>query len=210
MKRHRLAAAFLLVAALFIGPGPALAKWPNPYMSTVSRPVVICPAGDSLFVLIGRDVNGVPCAGSEITIDFARCPDFHFCPLRGDEAYSVDPTGLSVTTTTDGLGYLAIAFRGGGTALRDTIKILGDGVPVALVGLASLDQNGDLRVDAEDEAIVEARLGTADWSADFDHDGVVTDSDVAIVHAHLGHFADGTSSTPVERGSWGRIKRLYR
>jgi hypothetical protein len=210
VKVRRLAVACLISAALLVGPRPVLAKFPVPYYSFVSRPVVVCPAGDSLFVFIGRNMNNNPSSFCEVTLDFSHCPDFRLCPLRGGEPYEVDPTGPIVAAASDLVGSVAIAIRGGGAALRDTVRVFGDGVLEAIVGLASPDLNGDLKVDAQDEAIARSLIGTADRSADFDRDGIVTDRDVAVVHAHLGHSADPATSTPVASGSWGRIKRLYR
>ena len=53
--------------------------------------------------------------------------------------------------------------------------------------VASFDQNADLTVDTADLALIEAKRGTADRTADFDCDNAVTDADLAIAAGHLGH-----------------------
>lgn len=64
------------------------------------------------------------------------------------------------------------------------------------------------RVDATDEAILLAKIGTRDLTADFDGDGVVTEADHAILRAHLGHACD--MPTPVRATGWGAVKTRYR
>src|SRR5207244_5702708 len=91
----------------------------------------------------------------------------------------------------------AFPIRGGGTCSGGTVRVW----TCEVIGLgtrtvASTDQNADLVVDGTDEALVEAKVGTADASADFDCDGLVTSADVNIIRAHLGHHAPGPLSAP--------------
>jgi len=81
-------------------------------------------------------------------------------------------------------------------------------VPFCHRFLTSTDQNGDLVVDHRDEAILVAKLGSADPTADFDADGIVTMADLAILRAHLGHACE--MPTPTTSVAWGALKVHYR
>jgi hypothetical protein len=59
-----------------------------------------------------------------------------------------------------------------------------------------------------DLALLEAKLGQADPTGDFDGDGVVTAADVAALEAHVGHACQ--VATRVAPSTWGRLKLLYR
>jgi hypothetical protein len=72
----------------------------------------------------------------------------------------------------------------------------------------SPDQDGNLIVDGADMALIEAKLGTHDPTADFDFDGTVTEADRNIAQAHYGHLASGSGPVAVRRGTWGRLKSL--
>ena len=84
-----------------------------------------------------------------------------------------------------------------------------DGVILATpTTFLSPDQDGNLVVDGADMALVEAKLGTHDPTADFDFDGTVTEADRGIAQAHYGHLASGNGPVPVLAGTWGRLKTL--
>jgi len=53
--------------------------------------------------------------------------------------------------------------------------------------VASFDQDGDLAVTEADLALVQAKVGTSDLTADFDCDSAVTSNDYDIAITHLGH-----------------------
>ena len=86
---------------------------------------------------------------------------------------------------------------GGGTC-GESVRIDVGGIPFPSRVVASLDQDGDLFVTDSDLQLIQAKLMTADPTADFDCDGVVTAADYAIAAAHLGH---GTVATDVPLGS---------
>ena len=107
-------------------------------------------------------------------------------------------------------GYAPFPFAGGGLCPGDSVKVDAGGVLLRFARVVSLDQNGDLLVDADDIAIVRSKVGTTDPTADFDGDGQVTTVDVALVQEHLGHQAPDAGSTAVRPATWGRLKLLYR
>ena len=66
------------------------------------------------------------------------------------------------------------------------------------------------------KALIET-YNARDWSrarasmtADFDYDGLVSETDLGVLHAHMGHADLSTRPTPVARTSWGRLRSLYR
>jgi hypothetical protein len=113
-------------------------------------------------------------------------------------------------------GIAAFAVRGGGASEGGVVSIgmcAGDPADTVSILLGdrpviAFDQNGDMVVDQQDVDLARAKLGSADSSADFDGDGLVTSADIALLSAHLGHEA--STPTPAERGSWGRLKIRYR
>jgi hypothetical protein len=76
----------------------------------------------------------------------------------------------------------------------------------------SPDQNGDLVVDAADEAILNDKIANPSQAnvltADLNGDGILDDLDLAVVHAHTNHVC--SDRTPVRRSAWGELKLLYR
>jgi hypothetical protein len=75
-------------------------------------------------------------------------------------------------------------------------------VPIAYrYSWASPDQDGDLIVSASDMEAIRQKIGTADRTADFDGDGVVTSADLAIAESHLGHSAPGAVGVPIGGGA---------
>jgi hypothetical protein len=96
-------------------------------------------------------------------------------------------------------GEAAFPLAGGGLCPAGSVFVTVEGIRLDVgAPVVSLDQNGDLMVDATDVAIVRSKLGTADPTADFDGDGQVTAADVAIVQGHLGHHApDASTGVPL-------------
>ena len=182
-----------------VGWSAALAGPPAPWNSYVAPRLVSCPAGDSAFVVIVRDVAGNPYvdAGACVDIDLCSCPGYHLS-RAGSHPYSVDSTGCVVANcTVDSHGEALFPLAGGGLCPGESLLVEVGGLyfwPRPKV--VSLDQNGDLKVDESDIAIVQSKVGTADLSGDFDGDGQVTVADVAIVRAHVGHHAPEATAVP--------------
>ncbi len=157
--------------------------------------MVTCPAGDSTFVVIVRFADGNPWAKSPIELDLCSCNGYRLSRV-GSHPYTVDSTGCEVWAQGgQQTGAALFPLAGGGLCPSDSIAAVAEGVTLGYTRAVSLDQNGDLVVDASDVAIVQSKVGTTDLTADFDGDGQVTSADVAIVTAHLGHRApDATTS----------------
>ncbi len=183
-------AATLFALSLAFGLRSASAGPPIPFNSYVAPRLVSCPAGDSTFVVIVRDIAGNP------WLD-ACCVEVHLCGCggyrlsqAGTHPYTVDASGCVAYAQQNLQGYALFPFAGGGLCPGDTVFVVADGIVLRQVlAVASFDQNGDLAVTQADVAIVQSKVGTADPSADFDGDGMVTAADVALVQAHLGHAA---------------------
>jgi len=180
----------------------------------ITRPMIACPAGDLVFTTIMHNAVNNPIPVCDVIVSLGGCPSVHLPPALGDEGYDVVPDPLTPTLqalrkTADLNGEADFAIRAGGTCPASTVRIYGNGVLVAFRSLASPDQDGNLSVGPDDEALATAKLGTADPTADFDGDGVVTAADLGILDMHLGHHAPGMA-TPVASRSWGTLKLLYR
>ncbi len=188
---------------------PAWAGIADPWTSFVPHRLFICPAGDSVVVVLPRHISGTPWGEGEVWIDLCGCPDVHLVRSAAT-AYTLDAAGCVATLPAEPLGVYSFALAGGGLCPGGTFKVYAGGVLLAVDSLlASPDQNGDMVVDNTDLAIAQAKLGTHDAGADLDGDGTVTQADLELLSAHLGH---GASSAPVPArlATWGRLKLLYR
>ena len=88
----------------------------------------------------------------------------------------------------DRFGVVELPVSGGGLCAGGSVRVFADGVLLAIRGEpACFDQNGDLKVDSTDVAIVQSKMGTSDPGADFDGDGTVTLQDLGILLRHFGH-----------------------
>jgi hypothetical protein len=183
--------AFLLGA--FVA-APVGAGVPDAAHSFVAPRVVICPAGDSVLVVIVRHADATPWAEGPVWADLCDCPGIHLS--------TVQPCGLPDTSSCqimmlpDPNGVVEMPIAGGGLCPGGTVRVYAEGVPLAIrPEPASFDQNGDLKVDATDVAIVNGKIGTHDPGADFDGDGTVTMLDLAILLSHLGHAAPDAAAS---------------
>ncbi len=203
------ARALLLLLLLSITCGSmASAAVPNAANSTIGC-LQACPGEDVADYVIVRDAAGNAIAGSTVVLDFVACPAFTHCPPNGSETYVWTATTRTARCLTNGSGYAIFTLRGGGTCAAGGVRITADGVPLATRPLVSPDQNGDLAVDAADFAILSAKVGSADPTADADCDGTVTTEEVANFYAqHRGHQCLGP--TPAAPRTWGWLKTLYR
>jgi hypothetical protein len=189
--------------------GGAVMGVPSAASSYVAPRLVSCPAGDSTFVVVARHVSGTPWAEGPVTVHLCGCPGYHLS-LLGSHPYTINPDECSIWTIPDHEGVAEFPIAGGGLCPGDTVWVdAGSQFLWPRPVVVSLDQNGDLRVDSADLALVHSKLGSTDLSADFDGDGVVTTADVQILMAHLGHAAPDTP-TPAVAASWGRLKIRYR
>lgn len=199
--------AILLLAATILPPAPAIAgMWPSEYYSQTPSVVTGCPAGDMVFGFTLRDYMNPPLRNNFFELALDGCPVVRLAPARGDEGYQV--AYPFVSSTTDDGARLQLALRAGGVCANRRLVLHINGA-LWYRCFASPDQDGNLSVGPEDMALASAKLGARDSTADFDGDGVVTQADLAILSAHLGHQAPD-HSTPVASRSWGTLKLLYR
>lgn len=179
--------ALVAFAAIVMCSTPALAGPPSAVESDVDPCIITCPSGDSVFTAIIRHVDHTPTEeGRDTKVDLCGCPRVHFAPTGAGASYTLD--GCIAHTLTDVQGIARFPLHAGGVCSGAVIWVSCDGVPLRNLGaVASFDQDGDLAVSAADLAIVQSKIGTADRTADFDCDGVVTSNDYTIATAHLGH-----------------------
>jgi hypothetical protein len=201
----RAAGALAALAGALAFAGASRANVADPSKSHLPARVFACPAGDSVTVVFVRELNGMPWNNrGVVTFDFCACAGFRLVP-GGTAGGSIDSSGCRIVTAPlalDGLAQVAIA--GGGVGAGQWVGFQAD----AFLGsraLASPDQNGDWIVDGADVAIVHAKIGTTDVSADLDGDGMVTATDEALALAHLGHGA-APLAVPMPVGAAARVR----
>jgi hypothetical protein len=213
----------LLTAGLLVTSSTARANVPDPNHCTIPTRVVMCPEGDLSAEFIIRDFADVPIAGAIVVLDFSRCSEFLHCanPIPpGVTNVTVDDVNRHILGVTDANGRIGIQVAMTGPCLDQgnpiEIPMYADGVPLHAgtvpTFLMSADQNGDLIVDAFDEAIMNVKIANPTpaniATADLNGDDLLDTTDLAILRGHLAHICN--ASTPVRRTGWGRLKLLYR
>ncbi len=210
MRATRTLVALLLALAL---PLAARANIPAPNSSTVDPVLVTSPDGSVIFHVTVRDFAATPVANSWVTLDFSSCPEVTFCATSCTNC-NVNLVSRTVTVITNALGQSNFDLRaGGGCAFAPGgpgvgVPVYADGVLIGRVTVAPIDQDGDLMVTAADVAVATGKIGGADPTADFDHNGTTDAADVAQVAARLGVRCPGP--VPVLAPTWGRLKSIYR
>jgi hypothetical protein len=176
-----------LIAAIPLA-APARADIGLPRRAHVDSCIITCPAADSVLTVSVRDYWGYPVSNADALISFSQCPGVSLPPPPPGIPYIVDAIARTVLRVTNNYGRADFPLASGGVCSGGPVKIWVSGQLIKTwSAVASFDQNGDLAVDAVDLALIEAKLGTADQTADFNCDSVVTDADVAIATGHLGH-----------------------
>jgi len=206
----------LVFTMLLLGAAIAHAGAPSvPEYSDVDSALVMCPGGDLPFHVVARIAPGVLAFRvTGVYIDITDCTGLRLSGEQTNVGCSVFTAQSRVyvyQTVTLSLGDVMFWLRGGGCGTGMAIPVMDDAHGTVLrvrTTFLSPDQNGDLVVDPADLAIAEAKLGTADPTADFDYDGVVTQADLDFLRAHLGHHDSSLQPTAARATSWGRIKAL--
>ena len=163
--------------------------WPSPSLSSVDRCIVTCPANDSVFTVILREGStGTPLVFSDVILEFSACPNVVLATPNPPGLYEFSHPFHWVLRTTNALGRSDFPLASGGTCGPAQIKLYVSGVLfTSRPFVAAFDQDGDLAVTEADLALVQAKLGTSDLTADFNCDSTVTPSDYEIATTHLGH-----------------------
>jgi len=164
------------------------ANTPNPSNSYFDKCFVTCPANDSVYTVVVRDAFGnLPVPNADVVIDFSPCGNVVLAEANPPGQYQLVPFDC-VLKMTNSLGRADFPLASGGTCALGPIKVYASG---NLLGsrkfVASFDQDGDLAVTEADLALVQAKVGTSDLTADFDCDSAVTSNDYDIAITHLGH-----------------------
>ncbi len=192
-RSHRGLAALCAAAAIA---GRAEASPPSPLTSYVDPCIVVCPAGDFSFRVVARRASGIPASGAWVQLELCGCPDVNL--VSNPAAYSVTD-GCWVSRAADASGLADIPLAAGGICSETSIRVFADGVLLAIrTAVASPDRDGDLVVNPSDLARLQGKLGTADPSADFDCSGQVSEADLSVAEAHLGHAAAAPVGVPGE------------
>ncbi len=206
---HRTGLMSILIAfALARAPVASTGQIPDPTRCEVDPCLILCPAGDPGFRVVARRVTNALLANAFVDVRLCSCSGVHLASTMATNAYHLVDS-CSIQGVTNAAGIVDFFAHGGGVCAGSSIGIFVNGVAVATHdAVASPDQNGDLVVDDADLAVVAAKRGNSDPTADFDCDGEVTDADLAIAQAHFGHTA--LNATPALPSTWGQIKAIYR
>jgi len=199
----------LIVASSVAGSAGAALDVPSPANSSVDPCLVVCPAGEIVFRVVVRDLNHNPVVNSQVVIDFCGCPNVVLCPLSLTDPY-VRLGACQIVKIAGAQGIADFAIRAGGGCASLGARVYADGILLAQRNVASPDQDGNLVVEVGDLALADAKRGSADPTADFDCDGLVTSPDVDSVVPHGKHDCPPPDPTPALPRSWGEVKVIYR
>lgn len=174
-----------LATASCLGALLARADIPSPSASFVDPCIVACPAGDSVFTVIGRHFTGDPFIAATATLRLCDCPGVRILPASEAGHTLLDECSPRIMTGPD--GHADFGLEVAGVCSNADIRLDVDGVILAIrSSVACFDQDGDGTVDVHDLAIVDGTLGTIDPTADFG-DGGVSLFDRTLLLAHVGH-----------------------
>jgi len=206
MISRRLVPALLLVALGILLTATAHAALPSPATSFVDPCLRVCPGGDMGIHVVVRDASNNPVSLSTVSIHFCTCPGVVLCPPGPNDPYTIN--GCMVSAVTNAVGVLDLGIRAGGVCV-DSLLVFADGILLAVrPAVVSPDQDGNLTVNAVDNGILGAKLGTTDPTGDLNCSGLVDIGDPNALLAHSGHSCQAV--VPVQPGSWGTIKIHYR
>jgi hypothetical protein len=201
----------MVLAALVLAMAPARAQAagvPSPANSTVPACLISAPNGFASTMIVVRDLANNPVSSSFVVIQYALCTEFNPCPALVTDDYVLDLPGQSMRRFTNAQGQAEFHVRAGGGCSGDNIRVFADGVLLANIRSASVDQNGDHSVDAADIALHETRQGTLDYRGDLNCDWMVNEDDEFIIGGALG--TNCLDPTPSRRSTWGQVKIRYR
>lgn len=203
---------FAVLILCLVPPASAHAGVPSPTHSSVPSCLTTCPIGDRSFVITVRDITNAPVVGATVAVSLADCVGV-FVALCNDCAqqanYNAVTREFRRTTDANGLATFQLC----ATVLcpgRTTVaRVLADGVMLTNARFANADFGGDLNVEQLDVWAVSTQIGH-EYMPGYDQncDGALSQADVDIVQAHVGHACIG--ALPVAPTSWGTMKAIYR
>ena len=194
-------AAALAIALLLalLSAAVAHADVPDVYNSIADTNLVASPDGGFNYVVWLRDANNTPIVNVYVILDFTGAPGIQLCSSQDS-----DHDGKLIVVS-DGAGRATFNVKAGGTS-NGTVTVGTALEIIRNVHLISTDLDGDNDVDAQDQAALNALMGTSGPIGDFDKNGTVDSADATIQNAHVG---GSCTSTPAVQQSWGAVKALY-
>jgi hypothetical protein len=202
---HRLLGALgtaLLLSLLLALVGAAIARAdvPSAAYSIADTNLVASPDGGFSYVVWLRDAANQPIPGATVVLDFTNAAGIQLCGSQ-----DTDHDGR-LLATTDVSGKATFQVKAGGTTTGRAV--VGAGIDVlARPWPRTTDLDGDSDVDAQDQAALNALVGTSGPKGDLDKNGVVDAADVALLAAHVG---GNCIAVPAFQPSWGSLKARYR
>lgn len=180
---------------------------PSAFNSSVDLCLVFCPVSDIPFQAVVRDLANNPVEGAVVKLDFSACPSFAHC-LGVPSPITVSDANRTLSMVADATGTVVFYMPMGGICPGSAVRIYADNVLLATRSLASPDRDGNGFPDLNDEAAIQALVGSSDPTADFDCNGIVDDADVAFSRQHRFHACPLV--VPTVPRSWGALKLIYR
>lgn len=147
-------------------------------------PLVLVPgAGHPTPLQVGGECDGVPLPDFPVQLEFSP-------QVESNLTWDPAQTHPVLHGVTDDQGWVTFTLRGGGCAPSGWVHLncddaWGNGIE-SWWGARSPDLNGDCTVGRDDIEAIEARLGTSDFCADFNGNGLVDSSDVAFARSVAG------------------------
>jgi hypothetical protein len=208
LARHFLhCVATVMVLGAMAGAARASSGVPSPLTSIVPHCFFAAPDNLNAAAVVVRDIANNAVAGSKVEIAYGSCAATNTCQ-DACTGCIVDWAAHRVYGFTNASGVAAFDLRLGGMCANEHVSVIADGVVLANVPIASLDQTGDLLVTEADVAVVQGLVGTNDTSADFDCNGLVESADLAQVQLRL--HTNCIWIDPVQHSTWGQLKSIYR
>jgi hypothetical protein len=152
------------------------------------------------FTVVVKKLSGNPVPGADVVLAFYNCPDMHVCTDQGDPNVVVQCQFGVLRAQADGTG--TVTFRVIGCAGNSgnspgatgpTLEVYADGVLLATVPVAFLDQNGCDGMSAADLSAWFADFfsGQPFSRSDYDGDRILTSGDMSL---WLTSFFSGNSA----------------
>ena len=182
-RRQSIPFAVVIVSVAILFAGTAAAQCGHPANCTFPNNIVVCPSGDIPVVGQVLDINGNPCAGSIVHMQFN--------PPAAGTLYSAPsmPFPLLISTTNAN-GMVSFNPWVGGCSIAGSVSYFdAAGVQLGItMTITSPDISGDGTVNLTDVSLFAAAFfGPYSPCSDFNMDGVMNLVDLGYLAQHLGH-----------------------